>query len=272
MLVSACILARNEPGIGDCLDSVAPFVDEMLVLAAGSTDRTAELAAAHGARIVDQPWPGSFSSARNAVAAACAGTWVVRLDVDTRLHGSPGRFRAALEATGADRMVCSYRLAAGGTVRPIFVYRPDRWTYQGATFELMVPRTDGPTRLPGWLDATVVSWVEVGRDPAERHAHLARYLEMETAAAAVAIGYLGATACVSAASIVAGALYVGIDDLGSPDDAQRWLDGADARIRATTVDDWPAGVLAQVKGLYTHTFGMLLVARARDHGRKVIGA
>ena len=60
------VIARNEaPRIERLLRSVAPWVDEMLVLDTGSTDDTAALATACGAHVAHAIWPDDFAAARN---------------------------------------------------------------------------------------------------------------------------------------------------------------------------------------------------------------
>lgn len=52
-LVTACIrTSDNEMTIADCLARVVPYVDEVLVVDAGSTDRTVAIAKEYGARIL----------------------------------------------------------------------------------------------------------------------------------------------------------------------------------------------------------------------------
>ncbi len=58
------VITRNEAAnIARCLDSV-PFAAEKIVLDSGSSDRTVEIARAHGARVVHQDWLG-FGPQRN---------------------------------------------------------------------------------------------------------------------------------------------------------------------------------------------------------------
>ena len=55
-LVSAALIVRNEEHhIGACLQSITGLVDEIIVADTGSRDRSREIAAACGARLVQ--WP-----------------------------------------------------------------------------------------------------------------------------------------------------------------------------------------------------------------------
>jgi glycosyltransferase involved in cell wall biosynthesis len=75
------ILTYNEgANIARCLDSV-PFADEKLVIDCGSTDATADVARAHGARIVTQRWLG-FGPQRRFATAQARHPWIIFLDAD----------------------------------------------------------------------------------------------------------------------------------------------------------------------------------------------
>jgi glycosyltransferase involved in cell wall biosynthesis len=100
-LTAAVITKNEERQIERCLRSLA-FCDELLVLDSGSTDRTRELAAACGARVLlDPDWRG-FATQRNRALAAAHGEWVLMVDADewvpTELADA---IRAALAAPGA---------------------------------------------------------------------------------------------------------------------------------------------------------------------------
>ncbi len=95
------VIARNEAAtITRLLDSVRPFVDEMLVMDTGSTDDTVALAQAAGARIAHFPWIDDFAAARNAALDAASADWHVVLDADEWLIGADSG--AALEALRDD--------------------------------------------------------------------------------------------------------------------------------------------------------------------------
>jgi glycosyltransferase involved in cell wall biosynthesis len=81
----AMIVRDAEPDIGQVLDDAAVFCDELIVVDTGSKDLTKEVAAAHGARIVEFEWIDDFSAARNASFDECAGRWILWLDADDRI-------------------------------------------------------------------------------------------------------------------------------------------------------------------------------------------
>lgn len=83
-LSAVLITLDEEQRLPAALDSVA-FCDEVLVVDAGSRDRTRELAEARGARVlVNAPWPGWVPQRRLAVAAA-RHDWVLAIDADERV-------------------------------------------------------------------------------------------------------------------------------------------------------------------------------------------
>jgi hypothetical protein len=96
------VIARDEaPRIARLLDSVAPWVDQLLVLDTGSVDDTAGVAQRCGAEVRHFAWCDDFSAARNAALAAAAADWHVVLDADEWLHeGGPAL--AALRHTAPE--------------------------------------------------------------------------------------------------------------------------------------------------------------------------
>ncbi len=82
-LTVAIIALDAAEQIGPCLASVA-FADEIVVVDSGSTDATAEIARAHGARVEQREWLGFGRQKQHAVALA-RHDWVLCLDVDERV-------------------------------------------------------------------------------------------------------------------------------------------------------------------------------------------
>ena len=81
--LSLCMIARNEGArLEECLRSIAPYVDEMVVVDTGSTDNTREIAQQCGARVFEMPWPDSFAAARNQSLEQARGQWIFWMDAD----------------------------------------------------------------------------------------------------------------------------------------------------------------------------------------------
>jgi len=84
-MLSAVVPALNaEARLPDCLASLRPGADELVVVDGGSTDRTAALAEAAGAQLVRARRGRGLQLA--AGAAAARGDWLLFLHADTRLE------------------------------------------------------------------------------------------------------------------------------------------------------------------------------------------
>ncbi len=81
--ISLCMIVKNEEmNLPRCLKSLLPIVDEMVVADTGSTDRTREISAIFGARVINVLWSGNFSAARNATLQEANGDWILVMDAD----------------------------------------------------------------------------------------------------------------------------------------------------------------------------------------------
>ncbi len=84
--ISVLIPAKNEAAnLAACLASVA-WCNDLVVVDSGSSDRTAEIARAAGARVVDFKWNGEFPKKKNWALASVAwkNDWVFIIDADER--------------------------------------------------------------------------------------------------------------------------------------------------------------------------------------------
>jgi dolichol-phosphate mannosyltransferase len=80
--VTAVICALNEAAtIADVVDRCAAYVDEILVVDGHSSDRTAEIAAKHGAKVILDSGRGKGAAVRESIVHA-TGDIVVFLDAD----------------------------------------------------------------------------------------------------------------------------------------------------------------------------------------------
>jgi glycosyltransferase involved in cell wall biosynthesis len=86
MKISLCMIVRNEETtLPKCLGSVKDFVDEIVVLDTGSTDKTTQIAQQFGAKVHYFTWNNNFSSARNEALKYVTGDWILVLDADESL-------------------------------------------------------------------------------------------------------------------------------------------------------------------------------------------
>lgn len=98
--VSLCMIVRNnEHTIGPCLESIRPWVDEMIVVDTGSTDRTPALCEELGAMVYHWAWRDDFSAARNESVEYATGEWIFWMDSDDTITLECGR-RLRLLADG----------------------------------------------------------------------------------------------------------------------------------------------------------------------------
>jgi glycosyltransferase involved in cell wall biosynthesis len=112
--LSVVIVARNEAAnLPRCLASVQGWTAESVVALNATTDASADLATAGGARVVTLPWQG-FRDTKNAALDLAASPWALCLDADEEV--SPA-LRAAITA---------------------FFARADRESFAGARFSRKV--------------------------------------------------------------------------------------------------------------------------------------
>lgn len=91
-MLSLCMIVRdNEAIIRDCLMSIRPWVDEMIVVDTGSNDATPNIAAELGAHVHHFPWCDDFSAARNESIRHAQGDWLFWMDSDDTITPECGR-------------------------------------------------------------------------------------------------------------------------------------------------------------------------------------
>src|SRR5215470_14299977 len=84
MQITATIITYNEElNIEAACESVA-WADEIVVVDSNSTDATRELAAASGARVITNAWPG-FGAQKQFALEQAKHDWIFSLDADERI-------------------------------------------------------------------------------------------------------------------------------------------------------------------------------------------
>jgi glycosyltransferase involved in cell wall biosynthesis len=81
MKIAATIITYNEQrNLPRAIESLR-CCDEIVVLDSGSTDRTVEIAANLGARVIETPWRG-YASQKNYASENASHDWILSLDAD----------------------------------------------------------------------------------------------------------------------------------------------------------------------------------------------
>ena len=95
--LSLCMIVRdNASTIAACLESIRPWVDEMIVVDTGSVDETPRIVESFGAKLFHFPWCDDFSAARNESLRHATGDWLFWMDSDDTI---PRRVRARAETS-----------------------------------------------------------------------------------------------------------------------------------------------------------------------------
>lgn len=154
------ITLNEERDLPRALASVRGLADEIVVVDSGSTDRTREIARAHGARVFERAWT-DFSDQKTFAAAQASHDWVFSLDADEEvspaLQAELARWKEQPPAAAAYEMPRRARYL-GRWVRHSGwypdrkrrLYRRDRARFVGALHETL--EVDGPVgRLPADL-------------------------------------------------------------------------------------------------------------------------
>ncbi len=84
--ISLCMIVKNEEKVlKRCLDSLAPAMDEIIIVDTGSTDRTKEIAREYTEKVYDFTWQMDFSAARNFASSKATKEYIYTADADEYL-------------------------------------------------------------------------------------------------------------------------------------------------------------------------------------------
>ncbi len=125
--ITVCIPVLNEEGnLSDCLAAVGDHFEEVVVVDSHSRDRTAEIAEAAGAKVLQFDWDGKFPKKRNWVLNHYSFNtpWVMFLDADERVTAD---FLQELHATLQQTDCAAFRISFNNRFL-------DRWLLHGDVF------------------------------------------------------------------------------------------------------------------------------------------
>jgi glycosyltransferase involved in cell wall biosynthesis len=76
------IVLNEEKFLKRSLTNVSPYVDEVVIVDGGSTDKTLEIAKSLGVRIIQSPWKEDFAAQRNISLKHATKDWILVIDAD----------------------------------------------------------------------------------------------------------------------------------------------------------------------------------------------
>ncbi|MBX9786335.1 MAG: glycosyltransferase family 2 protein [Alphaproteobacteria bacterium] len=80
--ISVFIIACNEEDrISESIKSVCDWVNEVIVVDSGSTDKTVSISKSLGAKVFEKDWPG-YGPQKRFAEEQCQNKWVINLDAD----------------------------------------------------------------------------------------------------------------------------------------------------------------------------------------------
>lgn len=107
IVLSLCMIVRdNVRTIQPCLESIRPWVDEMIIVDTGSKDRTAQIVETFGAQLYHFEWIDDFSAARNESISHANGRWIFWMDSDDTISPECGqKLRHLADASHHDNVM-----------------------------------------------------------------------------------------------------------------------------------------------------------------------
>lgn len=128
--ISLCMIVKDEENaLGQCLQSVAHIVDEIIIVDTGSIDRTKEIAKEFTNCIYDFEWINNFSAARNYAFSKATKEYVLWLDADDIITEENQKKLLTLKNTlnkEIDAVTMDYHLTFDADGNPEFSTRRNR--------------------------------------------------------------------------------------------------------------------------------------------------
>jgi tetratricopeptide (TPR) repeat protein len=184
------IVRDNARTIVPCLESIRPWVDEMIVVDTGSVDDTPAICRSLGARVYSFPWIDDFSAARNESLKYARSQWLFWMDSDDTIPAACGRKLRELVLGSHGQSVLGYVMQvhcpgpaeADGDEMTIvdhvkLIRNLPQVRFEGRIHEQVIPSI---RRLEGEIDWTDIYVVHSGSGagPAARHAKYERDLRI----------------------------------------------------------------------------------------------
>lgn len=150
-MISLGMIVRDASvTLKQCLESVAPHVDEIVIgLGGESTDNTEEIAREFTDKIIPIEWHDDFAEARNIVLAQTTGDYFLWLDGDDELIGGDQMRRLIAQFPDVEAFYWGYDYSQNETgastcylVRERLIKKSRQWKWIGAVHEVLMGPPD----------------------------------------------------------------------------------------------------------------------------------
>lgn len=145
--ISLCMIVKNEEKVlARCLSSAKSFVDEIVIVDTGSTDKTVQIATDFGCRVFDFEWCDNFAKARNFAFSKAKFEYIMWLDADDVVPKATANFlKKSKNNFVADCYMLKYNVAFCDD-KPTFCFFRERIVknckqavWQGCVHECIAP-------------------------------------------------------------------------------------------------------------------------------------
>jgi glycosyltransferase involved in cell wall biosynthesis len=126
MRISATIITFNEESNIKVACETVAWADEIVVVDSNSTDATREVAAASGARVIANNWPG-FGAQKQFAVEQATGEWIFSLDADERVSDELKNSIQSLRTVEESQLADGYLIARR-------TYYQQRWIRGGGWY------------------------------------------------------------------------------------------------------------------------------------------
>lgn len=130
MKLSLCMIVRNEEEVIErCLKSTLSFVDEIIIVDTGSTDKTKQIVSKYTSNVYEFNWIDDFAEARNFSFSKATGDYIMWLDADDIVTPINANKIIALKDSydpATDIFMFKYNVAFDKNNQPTFTYYRER--------------------------------------------------------------------------------------------------------------------------------------------------
>lgn len=173
--ISLCMIVKNEESVlARCLETVKDWVDEIIIVDTGSTDRTRDIALTYTKHVFDFEWIDDFAAARNFAFSKATGMYCMWLDADDVISPEDQTAFRHLKKTltpNVDIVMIKYHTAFDQNGKPTFSYYRERWiaNYRGYRWEGAVHEVIPPVGQVIYYEEAAVSHKKIQTMDPERN-------------------------------------------------------------------------------------------------------